>query len=147
MEIVNTKVIYEMLGKQKEPNRAHDTDSGFDLYSPEECVLLPGELKTIDLKIRFHIPKIVGWLCEGQIRPKSGRSKNGLEVSLGTADQSYRGSVSATIHNRTKETVVIKENEKLCQIVWVLIPIMEMEKGIVSTDTERGIGGFGSTGL
>lgn len=133
------------------PSYAHELDSGMDIYSPEYFLLGPGERTTINLQVKFDIPTTFlgdSLGVELQVRPKSGRSKAGLEISLGTIDQGYRNFVGATIHNYSKQGVTIQENEKLCQIV--VVPVFNnvtLLKGQVNADTDRGLGGFGSTGL
>jgi len=139
-------------------SKAHEHDSGFDLRLPEPISLKPGERKTIDLGIKFHIAdesrahrflrKLFNIGIEGQIRPKSGRSRSGIDVELGTVDEQYRGWVGCTVTNTTKKTVTFLENEKICQIVF--IPVFNritMELGKVSEDTTRGANGFGSSGI
>lgn len=138
----------------KPPAKAHDTDSGFDIFSPVTLFLMPNERCTVNLQVRFAIPTDFA-MCgiypigiEGQIRPKSGRSRAGIDVELGTIDAEYRGYVGATITNTTLDIVKIEANEKLCQLVFApVIREIVLEAGKVATDTERGEKGFGATGL
>ena len=138
------------------PCKGHATDSGFDIFNPRTFLLDPGQRITINLEVRFKLLEkpiyIADNFCqiimEAQIRPKSGRSKNGIDVELGTIDNGYRGFVGATITNTTKLDEIIYKNEKICQIVFA--PIcnnIELAKSKIDNDTARGDGGFGSTTL
>jgi dUTP pyrophosphatase len=157
------KLIYQQTqigidNKIHAPEYAHANDSGMDIYSPTEVILKPGARVTVNLEVKFKIqsPLLfkllnyfgVGLGVELHVRPKSGRSKSGVEISLGTIDEGYRNSCGATIHNFSNEKVVIKMNEKLCQIV--AVPVFNKTSliyGAVDAGTERGLGGFGSTSL
>ena len=139
------------------PQKGFKTDSGWDLRAPEKITLKKGERQTVNLKVKFQIEvsswkmKILNFFgigIEGQIRPKSGRSKNGLDVEIGTVDEPYTGWVGCTITNTTNKTVVIEENEKLCQIVFVpVFNRINVIRGKVEENKTRGSGGFGSTKL
>ena len=139
------------------PQKGFPTDSGWDLRAPETITLKKGERQTVDLETQFQIEvtglkmKILNFFgigIEGQIRPKSGRSMNGLDVEIGTVDESYTGSVRCTITNTTNKTIKIEEEEKLCQIVF--IPVfnrLQVVRGTVKQSKTRGSDGFGSTSL
>lgn len=145
----------------KKPNRAHDNDSGFDLFAPYSFKIKANERITIPLWVRFELkqPLLFKFLnilgvplrIEAMIRPKSGRSKDGLECSIGTIDFDFRGFVSCTMHNFSKKTILIEKQEKLCQIVFM--PVFAGEKfqlkivSNIETSTERGQKGFGSSGV
>lgn len=138
------------------PEKANSNDSGIDIYSPVEFALAPEERITLDLGVKFELKlpiglrflKLFGLGIEAQVRPKSGRTKSGVDVELGTIDEGYRNFCGATIINNTGKKLVIKENEKLCQIVCVpVFNRLKTKPGKVGSDTERGLGGFGSSGL
>ena len=135
--------------------KGHSNDSGFDLYTPAKLSIKAGQRITLNLQTRFAIPKLnfilrlFGFGIEGQIRPKSGRSKSGLDAEFGTIDQAYRGYVGVTLTNTTGKLMKFAAGEKICQIVWV--PVFNKIK-MTHTDefdinTARGENGFGSTGL
>jgi len=135
------------------PSKANSTDSGFDIFSPEDFLLNPKERTTINLQIRFALIQsqdipLPGLGLEAQIRPKSGLSKKGIDVEIGTIDNGYRGWIGVTITNTTGQSIGIKKNTKICQLVFT--PIFNniyLSLGTVSEETERGTGGFGSSGL
>lgn len=123
--------------------KAHSTDSGFDLKSVEEFSLEPGEIKLISTGIRLALPK--GY--EAQVRPKSGLSSKGFMVYLGTVDNEYRGEVKVIAQNNSIKKIDIKDGQKIAQIVFNKLDNIELlELSNIQEDTERGDGGFGSTG-
>jgi len=138
------------------PNKNTKLDSGFDLYTNAEYIFDPGERKTISLDVAFEIKfpwymqflRLFGLGVEAQIRPKSGRSKNGWDVEIGTVDEEYRGKVGATITNRAKKRRILTPGDKICQIVFVPvfnnIKLIKTEK--INEKTSRSSNGFGSSG-
>ena len=130
--------------KTKYPmEKAHSTDSGFDLKSVEEFFLEPGEIKLISTGIRLALPK--GY--EAQVRPKSGLSSKGFMVYLGTVDNEYRGEVKVIAQNNSNEKIEIKDGQKIAQIVFNKLDSVELAEILeVIENTSRGDGGFGSTG-
>jgi dUTP pyrophosphatase len=131
------------------PKYAYPTDSGFDLYSTEECWLFPFDRKLIPTCIHIDIPENY----EIQVRSKSGLAlKQGLMVlnSPGTIDQGYTGEIQVIIFNASNQKVKIEKNQKIAQAV--LCPVvsgqwinLKEESEIESKD--RSDNGFGSTGI
>ena len=124
------------------PTRAHDTDAGLDLYSPEFGVVGAGESLTIDTGVHMEIPK--GYV--DFVKSKSGLNvKNGI-TSEGVIDSGYTGSIVVKLYNHGYYSVRIDRGQKISQLV--LLPIITPELEIVDSleETERGDGGFGSTG-
>lgn len=122
--------------------------SGFDvraqLLSP--VVLKPGERAMIPTGLSFEIP--LGF--EIQARPRSGfAAKNGITVlnTPGTIDADYRGEVKLIIINLGNEAVTINDQERCAQLV--IAPVYQAQFEVVGdlSETARGAGGFGSTGL
>lgn len=130
------------------PSYAHPGDAGIDLYAAETVTLEPLTRMPVRLGVRVSIPeKKVGLLV-----PKSGRArKEGLSQvnSPGIIDSGYRGELVFLAYNTSSEfPIVIKRGEKCCQLVLMdapQIPIIEVDT--LDDDTQRGTGGFGSTGL
>lgn len=121
--------------------------SGFDLHSVQEYKVYPGQVLLVDTGIAFQIPR--GF--ELQVRPRSGLSfKTPLRVanSPGTVDSDFRDSVKVIIENNShNESYTIKKGERIAQ--GVLCPIAHAPAFEVVDEldsTERGTGGFGSTG-
>ncbi len=132
------------------PEKGHHDDSGFDIYAPHDIELSAGERKTVDLQVKFELeaPGLAFVGMEAQVRPKSGRSKAGIDVELGTIDQGYRNYIGATVTNTGAAPATIRRNEKLCQVVFApVFNTVELTAGKVGDGTSRGLGGFGSTGI
>lgn len=125
------------------PTYAKFGDSGFDLRTTKNTTILPGETGKVALGLAFEVP--TGF--ELQIRPRSGiTSKTKLRVQLGTIDSGYRGEVFATVDNIGTESHIIKEGTRIAQ--GVIIPVIQAVFQEVDelSESERGTGGFGSTG-
>lgn len=121
--------------------------SGFDIRAQmsETFVLKPGERAMIPTGLSFEIP--MGF--EIQARPRSGwAAKEGLTVlnTPGTIDADYRGEVKIILINLGKEPITIKDQDRVAQLV--IAPVILAEFNLVEElgTTERGAGGFGSTG-
>lgn len=132
------------------PTRAHETDAGLDLYSPQDAYVLARSEEwgidgsvCIDTGVHIEIP--AGYV--GFIKSKSGLNvKNGI-TSEGVIDSGYTGSMVVKLYNHGTETVHIVRGQKISQLV--LLPIITPELELVDEleATERGDGGFGSTGV
>lgn len=122
--------------------------SGFDVRAQLEgksMVLKRGERALVPTGLSFEIP--VGY--EIQARPRSGwAAKQGLTLlnTPGTIDADYRGEVKVIVINLGQEDIVIQDQERCAQ--FVIAPIYQAEFELVDSlsDTDRGAGGFGSTG-
>lgn len=125
-----------------EPVRAHETDAGLDLKSPVSVIIPAGGHVKIDTGIRMAIP--TGYV--GLITSKSGLMLKNI-TSRGTIDSSYRGTISAVLYNHGDESYCVNAGDKVCQLVIVPILLPKIEYVDSLDDTERGDGGFGSTGL
>lgn len=122
--------------------------SGFDIKAclKENLTLKPGERALIPSGLAFEVPP--GF--ELQSRPRSGLAlKKGLTIlnSPGTIDSDYRGEVQTLILNTGKEDVTIKDQDRVAQLV--LCPVFRAEfiEQDTLSETQRGGGGFGSTGV
>lgn len=127
------------------PNFAHKGDAGMDLYSIEEVVIPASESRLIKTGISIALPKNT----EAQVRPRSGLAlKHSVTVlnTPGTIDEGYRGEIGVILINHGKEDFTVNKNMKIAQMV--VKPIYDINILEVSDldDTERGNGGFGSTG-
>lgn len=123
------------------PTRAHDTDAGLDLYSRENKAIWPGHIEIFDTGVHVELPEN----SVGLITSKSGLMARGI-TSRGTIDSSYRGSIKAVLFNNGAEAVFIKSGDKITQLVVLPILLPEIEVVDELSDTDRGSGGFGSTG-
>jgi dUTP pyrophosphatase len=128
------------------PHYEHDGDAGMDLYSAEDCTLKPGERRLVPTGFRVEVPK--GY--EMQIRPKSGLAlKRGITVlnTPGTVDSGYRGEVGVILFNASDGDFEVRTGEKVAQAVITRVETAELEEVEDLSETGRGEGGFGSTGL
>ncbi|MBU3098502.1 MULTISPECIES: dUTP diphosphatase [Clostridium] len=128
------------------PQYAHEGDAGLDLFSVEEKIIMPGETVLVHTGIQIELPKDT----EAQIRPRSGLAlKNSITVlnTPGTIDEGYRGEIGIILINHSKIDFRVEKNMKIAQMV--IKPVLKVS--IVEVDelnsTQRGKGGFGSTGL
>ncbi len=121
--------------------------SGMDLYASntEDIIIEPMGTVLVPIGIKLHIP----WGYEVQIRARSSLAlKYGLILpnAPGTIDSDYRGELKVIISNIGKEPFVVKRGERIAQMVVCKVAIANVVEGDVMLDTERGEGGFGSTG-
>lgn len=126
----------------KMPQRAHSTDAGMDIFSREEKTIKAGGAASFDTGVHIEIP--TGYV--GFLKSKSGLNvKHGI-TSEGVIDAGYTGSIVAKLYNNSDEDYTVGEGDKITQLV--LLPILTPELEEVSSleETERGEGGFGSTG-
>lgn len=120
-------------------------DSGADVFAIEDYTIEPGERALVKTGIAIQLQD--GTEC--QVRSKSGLAlKKGLAVlnSPGTVDNIYRGEVGVIIINHSKETQEIKKGEKVAQLVIAHVEQSHFMEADTLTDTDRGVGGYGSTG-
>ena len=151
------------------PRRAHAGDAGFDLVAVEDTIIEPGETALIETGLAFELPQ--GY--EMQIRPRSGVTlKTKLRVQLGTVDSNYRGEVGVIVDNthnghypngavhRYGFTIdgskargerygayVIRKGDRIAQAIIQRLPDVELIEVEELGDSERGEGGFGSSGV
>lgn len=124
------------------PTRAHSKDGGLDLYSPIRQVIRANDREGIDTGVHVAIPE--GYV--GLITSKSGLMANEGITCRGTIDAGYTGSIKAVLFNHTQKDYIVEKGQKITQLV--IVPIITPEPELVDSldDTERGEGGFGSTG-
>ena len=124
------------------PTRAHEADAGYDLYATEGGTIFPGMSKVFDTGVHVQIPK--GYV--GMVKSKSGLNvKHGI-TSEGVIDSGYTGSIRVKLYNHGLNPVTIEIGQKISQLV--ILPVFTPELEVVEEleDTDRGDGGFGSTG-
>ena len=127
------------------PTYARDGDAGADLYSLHAVNILPGEYKLVSTGIAMAIPQ--GYV--GLIHPRSGlAAKHGITVlnAPGTIDAGYRGEIKVLLINHGKEIYNIERAERIAQLVIQKVENVFFEPVDELDATERGIGGFGSSG-
>ncbi|GED30763.1 dUTP diphosphatase [Brevibacillus centrosporus] len=153
------------------PQYARAMDAGFDLVAVEDVLVAPGESVKVPTGLAFALPE--GF--ELQVRPRSGisaKTKLRLSNAPGTIDAGYRGEVAILVDNtreasRTYKNVcldasekevtvdqevdthsyLIKKGDRLAQGVIAIVPVAQFEVVDELDETERGTGGFGSSGI
>jgi len=127
------------------PQYASDAAAGLDITSAEELVLEPGKRHAFATGLAIEIPH--GY--EVQVRPRSGLAiKHGITClnTPGTIDSDYRGEVKVILANLGDEAFEVRRGERIAQLVPA--PLLRAHFAEVQglAETERGSGGFGSTG-
>lgn len=136
--------------KHKLPSYATGGSAGMDLYADIEnggsITINPMERELISTGLRIALPK--GY--EAQIRPRSGLAiKYGITVlnTPGTIDADYRGVIKVILANLSNEPFIVKDGERIGQMVITKYETAEWEEVNSLDETERGEGGFGHTGM
>lgn len=127
------------------PTYAHDDDACCDLYTVEDYMLRRGERKLLRTGIAIEIPTDY----EVQVRPRSGLALNsGLTVlnAPGTIDPQYRNEVMVLIVNLSFGKVSIRKGDRVAQMCIKPVYKMVFEEVDKLSDSDRGLGGWGSTG-
>ena len=127
----------------KMPCRAHSADAGYDLFSRENAVIYPNAGGIFDTGVHLSIPE--GYV--GFLKSKSGLNVKHSIQSEGVIDSGFTGSIMVKLFNHGSKDVFIAKGQKISQLV--LLPIITPELELVDSldQTERGEGGFGSSGM
>jgi len=143
------KMKIQKLRNVKTPNRGTSASAGIDFYVPEDfetASLKPGESVLIPSGIRVQVPRGYALIAFN----KSGVAvKQGLSVGACCVDEDYTGEVHLHMINTSNKDQVIATGQKLVQFILIPVSYMDVEEVEVlpERNTERGTGGFGSTGL
>lgn len=128
------------------PKRAHPEDAGADLYSAQDLILQPGERALVSTGVAIALP--IGTV--GLIHPRSGMAaKHGLSIvnTPGTIDAGYRGELMVCLLNTDRtEAIEITRGMRIAQLVIQRVELAQFEEVDQLDETERGSGGYGSTG-
>lgn len=127
----------------KLPEYSNATDAGMDLFSIEDVVIKPGELQKVKTGLSIELPD--GYVS--LVWDKSGIAAKSLKTVAGVIDSGYRGEYLIAMINLGKEDYIINKGDKVAQ---VLIQKVEHPTVVSVSDlseTSRGAGGFGSTGI
>lgn len=124
------------------PYRAHSADAGYDLFSCKDAVIHPNHSETFDTGVHIAIPE--GYV--GFLKSKSGLNVKHSIQSEGVIDSGYTGSICVKLYNHGSKSVEIGRGQKISQLVLLPIITPDLELADILEETERGDGGFGSTG-
>ena len=126
------------------PVRGSPLAAGFDLASAYD-VIIPAHGKGI---VKTDLAMNIPTTCYGRIAPRSGLAwKKHIDVGAGVIDADYRGNVGVVLFNHGEEDLVIQHGDRVAQLVLERISMMPCQEVQDLDDTERGEGGFGSTGV
>ena len=146
---MQTKLQFKRLDpRAKLPTRATEGSAGMDLYALLEApvTIAPGETVTVPTGIAMSLesPAYVGLVF-----PRSGLSiKHGIDLanSVGVIDSDYRGELRVGLRNESSQAYTIEPDERIAQLAILPVVIPTVEEVTELGDTQRGTGGFGSTG-
>lgn len=128
------------------PARATPGSAGYDVRCAEpDLVLHPGEIRGVGTGLEMELPD--GMEC--QVRPRSGlAARHGVTIpnAPGTIDPDYRGELRVLLMNAGREPVTFRRGDRIAQLVFARFEAPAVEEAAGLSGTERGTGGFGSTG-
>ncbi len=128
------------------PARATPHSAGYDVRSAEtDFELAPGEIRAVSTGLLMELPEGV----ECQVRPRSGlAARHGITLpnSPGTIDPDYRGELKVLMQNTGPAGVTIRRGDRIAQLIFARFETPVVVQAETLSDTDRGKGGFGSTG-
>lgn len=125
------------------PLKGSHAAAGFDLYSCDSQVILPGRRGVISTGISIGLPEGT----YGRIAPRSGLAvKNGIDVGAGVVDPDYTGEVKVLLYNFDDKPFAVKPGYRIAQLILEKYHSCEVEEVEALEETSRGDSGFGSTG-
>lgn len=136
------KVIIKLFSGGKLPHFSRKGDACLDCYAKEYHLLKKGERVQIPLGFGLELPEDY----EALIRPRSGLSRKGIDVCLGTIDSNYRGELQATLINNSPVDYEVFEGDRVCQLAIRETPKITFVEREYLSETERGDNGWGSSG-
>ena len=126
------------------PHYAHPDDAGMDIFSAAGTVFKAGEIKSVRTGIKMELPECF----VGLVWDKSGLAlKNGIKTMAGVIDSGYRGEIGIVLANLSGQDYKIEKGQKIAQMLIQKVERMEIEETKELSETKRGEGGFGSSGL
>ncbi len=134
------------------PRRAMEGDVGYDLCSVETCVVPAGGRMLVDtgIKIEVRTPPALaalGLVYHPEIKGRSGlAARHQIDVAAGQIDLGYRGRIRVCLVNHGSADFVVRPGDRIAQLKFSVVALPQIAVGAVSA-SERGTGGFGSTGI
>ncbi|XP_035773937.1 deoxyuridine 5'-triphosphate nucleotidohydrolase-like [Anopheles albimanus] len=125
------------------PTKGSVKAAGYDLRSAYDYTVPARGKLLVMTDIQVQVPEG----CYGRVAPRSGLAvKNFIDVGAGVVDEDYRGNVGVVLFNHGEADFEVKKGDRIAQFICEKIAYPELEELPSLTDTERGSGGFGSTG-
>ena len=126
------------------PTRATSGSAGYDLTAVQNDVIEPGSRRLIPIGVAIKLPEGV----YGRIAPRSGLAvKKGIQVGAGVIDPDYTGEIHVLLFNHGSEPFEIRVGDRIAQLILEKFEFCEVIQVDSITETLRGSGGFGSTGI
>eukprot|EP00197_Chlamydomonas_leiostraca_P007086 CAMPEP_0202862356 /NCGR_PEP_ID=MMETSP1391-20130828/3433_1 /ASSEMBLY_ACC=CAM_ASM_000867 /TAXON_ID=1034604 /ORGANISM="Chlamydomonas leiostraca, Strain SAG 11-49" /LENGTH=166 /DNA_ID=CAMNT_0049541889 /DNA_START=366 /DNA_END=866 /DNA_ORIENTATION=+ len=126
------------------PQRGSAGAAGYDLSSSQDAVVPARGKAMVDTGISIKVPHGT----YGRVAPRSGLTwKNSIDTGAGVIDEDYRGHVKVILFNHSDVDFQIKQGDRIAQLILERIVTPVVEEVAELDDTERGAGGFGSTGI
>jgi dUTP pyrophosphatase len=125
------------------PTRGSEYAAGADVYAVETVEILPGKRALVSTGLSMAIPNNMYI----RVAPRSGLAvKQGIDVLAGVVDSDYRGELKVALINLGQERFIVKPGDRIAQIILEQIKLPSFLEVDSLSDTNRGTGGFGSTG-
>ena len=128
--------------KARKPVKADYGAAGYDVFSVDDVIIEPGHRQLISTGLSLEVP--VHFYV--RVAPRSGLSLRGVDIGAGVIDSSYRGTVKVLVINNGTEDFVVTEGTKIAQLILERCSNVSIFEVDSLSETERGYGGFGSTG-
>lgn len=128
------------------PTKGSPGAAGFDLHAAKENVIYAGERGLVKTGIALQIPDD----CYARVAPRSGLTfKHGINVGAGVIDCDYRAEIGVILFNHSKNDFIVNEGDRIAQLIFekIYTSVPEEVEYCELSDTKRGVGGFGSTGV
>jgi deoxyuridine 5'-triphosphate nucleotidohydrolase len=125
------------------PKRQTEGSAGYDICSYNDYIIPSNTKQLIDTGISFTVPEGT----YGQIAPRSGLSCKGTHIGAGVIDRDYTGHVKVLLFNlNNDDDIIINKGDRVAQLLLKRISVCDVEEVDELSSTDRGSGGFGSTG-
>lgn len=153
MSLSNNNIQFQKLSdKATIPTRANQGDAGYDIFASVNAVVPPRSNKLIstDICVRFPDPPMPGTSVYGRIAPRSGLAlRSSIDTMGGVVDFSYTGNIGVILVNHSDTPFQVNQGDRVAQLIVTLCLVPEVQEvdNISSEVTERGTGGFGSSGV
>lgn len=141
-----TMEVQKLLSTAYTPRRATEGSAGYDLFAAEDLEIQPNERAVVRTGISVKLPPGL----YGRVAPRSGLAVNfGIQVGAGVIDADYRGEVKVLLFNHGARTLCVSVGDRIAQLILERheTPAIHVVTGLSGGQTERGEGGFGSTGV
>eukprot|EP00298_Acanthocystis_sp_HF-20_P028833 c767_g1_i1.p1 GENE.c767_g1_i1~~c767_g1_i1.p1 ORF type:complete len:143 (-),score=79.09 c767_g1_i1:28-456(-) len=136
--------VQKLSDKATIPTRGSPLAAGYDLHSAEDCVIPARNNGLVKTDIAIAVPE--GHY--GRVAPRSGLAlKKKIDCGAGVIDADYRGNVGVVLFNHSDDEFVVKQGDRIAQLIIEKIAMLPIEAVSSLDETQRGEGGFGSTGV